>query len=154
MITAYRICGTKWVDSAFTGEGAKMAGGRWNSAGRPVVYCSSSLSLATLEILVHLEDRGVLTRHFSFFEILIPEDIITISDPNRLPAEWKDEAGEAATRALGDSWLRSMKSAVLGVPSAVTPGEVNYLLDPRHPDYRRIEIGAPNQFSPDPRLTV
>jgi len=47
-----------------------------------------------------------------------------------------------------------MKSAVLGVPSAVTPGEMNYLLDPRHPDYRRIEIGVPKRFSPDPRLTV
>lgn len=154
MITAYRICGTKWVGSAFTGEGAKMAGGRWNSAGRPVVYCSSSLSLATLEILVHLEDRGVLTRHFSFFEIRIPKNVVTISDPNRLPEDWTDEAGEAATRALGDSWLRSMNSAVLGVPSAVTPGEMNYLLDPRHLDYRRIEIGVPKRFSPDPRLTV
>jgi len=131
-----------------------MAGGRWNPTGRPLVYCSSSLSLATLEILVHLEDRGVLSRHFSFFEVRIPEQIVTILDPRRLPEDWKEGDGEAATRALGDTWLRSMKSAVLGVPSAVTPGELNYLLDPRHRDFGKIEIGPPRRFSPDPRLAV
>lgn len=154
MITAYRICGAKWVSSAFTGDGAKTAGGRWNSPGRPMVYCSASLSLATLEILVHLEDRGILTRYFSFFEIRIPVDIVTRLPLEMLPDDWKEDSREAVTRSLGDSWLRAMDSAVLAVPSAVTPGELNYLIDPRHPDFSKIEVAASHPFSPDPRLGV
>lgn len=152
MIAAYRICATKWKTSAFTGEGAKAAGGRWNSIGRPLVYCSSSLSLATLEVLVDLEDQNILARHFSFFEIQIPEEIVSVLDMERLAVDWKEDSGIAATRGLGDGWLLTMRSAVLGVPSAVTPGELNYLLDPKHPDFSRILSGPTTGFFPDPRL--
>lgn len=152
MISAYRICGTKWVSSAFTGEGAKLTGGRWNTSGVPAVYCASSLSLATLEVLVHLEDTEILANYFSYFRIEIPDSIVAALDTAELPENWKDESAMLATRALGDSWLQSMKSAVLSVPSAVTPGELNFLLNPRHPDFGKIGIGAVQTFLADPRL--
>lgn len=152
MIRAFRICGTKWESSAFSGEGAKIAGGRWNTGGLPVVYCACSLSLATLEILVHLEDPGVLSRHFSFFEIGFPEEILTEIVTSALPANWRDEGMIPVTAALGDRWLRAMTGAVLSVPSAVTHGESIFLLNPRHEDFAKITIGAPQRFDPDPRL--
>ncbi|MEP2775568.1 MAG: RES domain-containing protein [Luteolibacter sp.] len=152
MIPAYRICSTRYAFGAFSGEDAKMAGGRWNSPGLLMVYCSSSLSLATLEILVHLEEPEILARHFSYFEIAIPKAMIQPLDPAKIPSNWRFEGAFPQTSALGDAWLRSMKSAVLSVPSAVTPGEVNYLLNPRHPDYGKIRIGEEQRFEPDPRL--
>jgi len=152
MIPAFRICATRYSPTAFSGEGAKIAGGRWNSAGLPVVYCSSSLSLATLEILVHLEEPEILAHHFSFFEVGIPKELIETLNPAKLPPGWRAETTFPQTSALGDAWIRSMKSAVLSVPSAVTPGEVNFLLNPRHPDFGKIRIGEMQRFEPDPRL--
>ena len=66
MIRAFRLCKTKHLATAFTGEGARLNGGRWNSPGNSVVYTSASLSLATLEVLVHLEDPEPFTRLFSW----------------------------------------------------------------------------------------
>jgi RES domain-containing protein len=152
MISAYRICSTKWISSAFTGEGAKLAGGRWNSSGRPAVYCASSLSLATLEVLVHLEEPEILAHYFSYFHIEFPDFFVTDLDSGNLPENWKDESARLATRAIGDSWLKSMRSAVLSVPSAVTPGELNFLLNPRHEDFGKIVIESAQSFIPDPRL--
>ncbi len=152
MIRAFRLCGVKWESSAFSGEGARIAGGRWNSGGLPVVYCAGSLSLATLEVLVHLEDTGILSRYFSFFEIGFPEETVTSVGLSALPANWREESMIQATATLGDIWLRGMESAVLSVPSAVTPGETNFLLNPRHPDFGKIKTGSPQRFEPDPRL--
>ncbi|MGJ8634008.1 MAG: RES family NAD+ phosphorylase [Luteolibacter sp.] len=152
MISAFRLCANRYLSSAFSGEGAKIAGGRWNSDGRPMVYCASSLSLATLEVLVHLEEPEILERYFSYFEIRFPAEMVTETDLGALPKNWRSEDGLPATRSLGDEWLVSFGSPVLSVPSAVTPGELNFLLNPRHPDFRKIEIGNSETFSPDPRL--
>lgn len=59
-ITTWRICAPRYASTAYSGEGARIHGGRWNSKGRAVVYSSESLSLAVLEQLVHVEDPGVL----------------------------------------------------------------------------------------------
>ena len=53
-----RLSGTSWVE-VDNGEGARLWGGRWNEPGRPVVYASSTLSLAALEYLVHETDVWV-----------------------------------------------------------------------------------------------
>ena len=76
MIRAYRLCKTRHMAAAFTGEGARLNGGRWNSPGKAVVYTSSSLSLATLEVLVHLEDPDAFKRLFSWVPVEIPEDAV------------------------------------------------------------------------------
>ena len=48
----YRIAKTKHITD-LNGTGAKLFGGRWNEKGTPLVYTSSSISLAILESLVH-----------------------------------------------------------------------------------------------------
>lgn len=152
MIRAFRLCKTRHMAGAFTGEGARINGGRWNSPGKAMVYTSSSLSLATLEVLVHLEDPEVLGNLFSWASLEIPPDLLETLKPETLPAGWNDDESSRITRALGDAWLGSMRSAVLAIPSVVTPGEWNYLLNPAHPDFPRILIGTPQPFRPDPRL--
>lgn len=152
MIPAFRLCKTKFMDTAFSGEGARLNGGRWNSPGVPMVYTSSSLSLATLEVLVHLEDPGVFARLFSWVEIDIPGDLVERLDDSRLPKGWCADETNMSSRATGDEWIRSGRSAVLSVPSVVTPGEWNHLLNPAHPGFSKITIGPAKAFRPDPRL--
>jgi len=152
MIQAFRLCKTKHAASAFTGEGARLNGGRWNSPGVAVVYASSSLSLATLEVLVHLEDPEIFSRLFSWIPLEMPEAIIEELAEATLPAGWLDDEANAASRAVGDAWVRGGREAVLAVPSVVTPGEWNYLLNPAHAEFGKVRIGKSSPFRPDPRL--
>ena len=152
MIPAFRICKTRHMASAFTGEGARINGGRWNSPGKAMVYTSSSLSLATLEVLVHLEDPEILGSLFSWASLEISSGLLETLSPQNLPAGWNDSESSRVSRAIGDAWLRSMRTAVLAVPSVVTPGEWNYLLNPAHPEFPQIRVGESQQFRPDPRL--
>lgn len=152
MIRAFRLCKTKHLVSAFSGEGARINGGRWNSPGAAVVYTSSSLSLATLEVLVHLEDPEVLARLFSWVSLEIPDDTVKTLDLASLANGWDSDEVRPASQSVGDQWLRSMRSAALAVPSVVTPGEWNYLLNPFHSHFSSIRIGRFQPFRPDPRL--
>lgn len=152
MIRAYRITRAKYAAAAFDGEGARQFGGRWNSPGTPMVYTSSSLSLATLELLVHLEDMDVLRDLYVVIAVEFSESLVHRVEPDTLPAGWNGAQIAASTQQTGDRWIASSASAVLQVPSAVTPGEVNYLIHPGHPDFGRIEIGAPVGFAMDSRL--
>ena len=152
MISAFRICKTRHLATALSGEGARLNGGRWNSPGLPAVYTSSSLSLATLEVLVHLEDPELLANLFSWFPLEIPDDLVEWLDPGTLPPEWLNDEPGPASRTAGDGWLKSRRSAALAVPSVVTPGEWNILLNPAHPDFPKLLPGPAKPFRPDPRL--
>ncbi len=152
MTRAFRLCKTKFLTSAFSGEGARLNGGRWNSPGLAVVYTSSSLSLATLEVLVHLEDPDAFARLFSWIPLEIPENTIETLDESKLPTGWCADETSISSRSIGDAWLRTLRTAVLAVPSVITPDEWNYLLNPAHPRFPEIQIGGARSFRPDPRL--
>ena len=150
MTRAFRICMTRHLSTALTGEGAGRYGGRWNSPGNPVIYTSSSLSLATLEVLVHLEDPDQLAAGFSWIPLEIPDHLIE-SFPE-LPTGWAEDEPAAASQSIGDAWLKTARSAVLSVPSVVTPVELNYLINPAHKRFSEIVVGQPHSFRPDSRL--
>ncbi len=152
MIRAFRLCKTKFLASAFSGEGARLHGGRWNSPGLAAVYTSSSLSLATLEVLVHLENPDAFARLFSWVPLEIPGDLIERRDPATFPVRWRDDETNSSSQIVGDAWLRSTRTPAFEVPSVVTPGEWNYLLNPAHPRFPEILIGEARRFQPDPRL--
>lgn len=148
MLQAWRIVKEKHAATAFSGEGAAIAGGRWNSRGVRVVYASSTLSLAALESLVHL-NPPVLFKYVAF-QIEFPDDLIT--SPRSLPGDWALEPPSPSSKAIGDVWARAGQSAVLAVPTVIVPVETNYLLNPLHPDFKKISIGRPQPFAFDPRL--
>jgi len=150
MARSWRIVRAARAADAFSGEGARQFGGRWNSAGVPIVYASEHQSLAALEILVHLQPRLPLA--FVVFEIEIPDDLIARLPPAPLPQKWRVEPPDTGTMQIGDAWFRAAQSAVLAVPSAIVPEESNHLLNPQHSDYLRITIHPPRAFSFDPRL--
>lgn len=150
-VHAWRIVKRKYAKMAFSGEGARVFGGRWNSPGFPVVYTAGSHSLAALEILVHLEAYELLN-HYVVAEVEIDNSLITECDPSLLPRNWRADPPPAKTQAIGDEWLRERRSAVLQLPSAIIPSEAVLLLNPRHEDFAKIRFGKFEPFRFDPRL--
>ena len=151
MPTAWRIVKTRFAARAFDGEGARLYGGRWNSAGVRVVYTAGSVSLAVLEMLVHLENTDVLPA-YSLCAVCFDAAVVTTLDRSKLPANWRDSPSPPELLVLGDAWVASRTSAVLDVPSAVVESESNYLINPDHPDFASLVIEPPRRFTFDPRL--
>ena len=147
-LRAWRIVKAKHAATAFSGEGARLYGGRWNSPGVSLVYTSGTKALAALESLVHLNPPVI----FKYAAIPIEFDAALVEKVTALPADWNDMPAPPSTRAIGDLWAKQARSAVLELPSVIIPGESNYLLNPAHPDVKKISIGKSEPFSFDPRL--
>ncbi len=150
-VRAWRIVKHKYAKTAFSGEGARVFGGRWNSPGLPVVYAASSQSLAALEMLVHLEAYQLLN-HYVIAEVEMDQALITEIGIANLPRNWREDPAPAKAQAIGDAWLRAGRSAVLRLASAVIPNETVLLLNPRHDDFTKIRFGKFESFRFDPRL--
>ena len=150
-LTVWRICAARWAGNAFVGEGARRFGGRWSSRGTSLVYCSESRALAMLEVLAHVDAPELLAHtEWVLVSACVPGDLI--GRPARFPLNWRDFPAPAETRRFGDDWAAGGSSTALRVPSAVVPGEFNYLLNPAHPDFARISRGRPEPFAFDSRL--
>ncbi len=149
----WRICKRIYVDSSFSGNGGLKSFGRWHHRGNRIVYTSQSLSLAAIEIWVHVSPPHPLPTYLAV-PAEIPDDLaITEVEENALLQNWREvHPSPRNLRDLGTRWLRSLSSAVARVPSAVTPGEYNYLLNPLHSDFQRIVPGPPQPFRFDPRM--
>ncbi len=130
--------------------GARLAGGRWNHPGEAVVYVSSTLSLAALELFVHLDARSRTALQLVAIPVKIPDGLI--SEPPVLPHDWRTQPPPTETKSLGSKWMNSGESCVLRVPSVLIPVEDNYVIDPTHPGFTNITIGDPEVFSFDPRM--
>ncbi len=150
MARAWRIVKECHASTAFDGEGAWRFGGRWNSPGTRVVYCSANLSLAALENLVHLNPP--MAFKYVAMELEFDDRLIETVDAKSLPADWTEEPPPPSSMELGDRWVKEGRSAVLQLPSAIIPSEFNYLLNPSHRDFQKITIHKPVAFSFDPRL--
>ena len=135
-----------------SGIGAKVTGGRWNSKGVPVVYCATSIALATLET-VHYLRAGALPFNRFLVRIEVPASVWLarqVLDP--VPGGWDAiPAGRSARRA-GDNWSAAGKSALLVVPSVIVPDECNVLINPRHPDAAAITASTVRRWQYDPRF--
>ena len=130
------------------GEGARLAGGRWNFPGRPLIYASESLALCLAECLVHV--TGPLPINYHSFEILVPDDAFEYLDVTTFKRGWQRNLGY--TRTMGDQWLASGRSLALAVPSVVLPNSLNILLNPIHPRAVELRMMARKPFRFDPRL--
>lgn len=151
-ITAYRVIKARYTRQAFSGFGAHRYGGRWNTKGHAVVYTSESLSLALLEILVHLPRPRLLASHRAALAEIPAELIERIPT---LPRSWRTDVRK--TQAVGDSWLERSSSVVLEVPSVLYRcGDVvpkNFLINPLHAKIDEIDIGRFRALDIDPRIS-
>ena len=150
MLVVWRLLTARFANTAFTGDGARLYGGRWNRKGVPMVYAAGSQSLATLEMLV--QDDPLRARYV-MIPATLPNNLkIERIAVDELPADWRDRSAREYTQTVGTTWAKRKSSAVLAVPSVVIPAEHNYLLNPLHPSFAKIEIGEPQDFITDLRL--
>ncbi|NNN06131.1 MAG: RES family NAD+ phosphorylase [Elusimicrobia bacterium] len=153
MIRAWRLDKAKRTQAeSFSGEGARLSGGRWNRAGARAVYASESLALAALEKFVHTQEEG---RRMALvaYGLEIPESV-AVDRPRleRLPPNWRAQPAPAETQDFGAAWLIRREKAVLLIPSIIVPSEYNLLLNPEHRDFAKIKIISRVAFAFDSRL--
>ncbi len=149
--STWRITKEVHAKLAFSGEGARLFGGRWNSRGTALIYTAQSQSLAVLEMMVHLDSPELLHRYV-LFEVSITSSLVEVLDAAKSPQDWKANPAPQEVQAIGDDWVRSRRAPVLRVPSALVPSECSFLLNPAHPDFRKLHFGEPLPFQFDSRL--
>lgn len=137
---------------AFSGDGSVLQPGRWHLRGTRCVYASSTLSLASLEIMVHV-GGGRPPGNFVFFRVGLPDQVMVEQVPDALlRPDWRSSPGPLQLAEFGSNWVEEQRTAVLRVPSAVIPDEFNYIFNPLHPQFEMLVIADPLPFEFDMRL--
>jgi RES domain-containing protein len=136
----WRIEKSVFANEVRTGNGAQIHGGRWNSPGRPAIYCAGSLSLAMLEVLAHVSTEEDAGEKRVFFTVDVDDQWVEEIAMTDLPRSWRSALNVGPCRRLGDAWLGRGHSVALRVPSALVAGEFNGILNPVHPHYRKAAI--------------
>ncbi len=150
----YRLVTRRYASEAWTGSGANLYGGRWNHKGHPAVYVASSVSLAALEMLVHVHSERVLNQ-YDLFSIDVADKDIEYLDKKWLPPDWQENPAPLSTMDLGTAWLEANSAVALMLPSCVIPLENNAILNPQHPAFSKLlKTVKKHAFSFDPRLVV
>ncbi len=147
----YRLSKKKF-STVLSGEGAAITGGRWNSKGNAVIYTSNNCALSLLEKYVHLPS-GIMPKDFVMISIHIPNEVSRKKiDIKTLPPDWQNTGEIKKTKMIGDNFVARNSACILQVPSAIVPGEFNYLINPDHPDFSKIKIVERFTFPFDDRL--
>lgn len=143
----FRITSEKWAGILQSSGRAA----RWNSNGIFVTYTGASRALSSLEMLVHLGGEEIKNQ-FKVTVIEIPDDILIEKANQFYNEDWIEFENFYQSQEIGDEWVKSLRTAVLRVPSAIIKKEYNYLLNPQHPDFQKIKINEIENFHFDLRL--
>lgn len=147
----YRLSRKKY-SAELSGKGASMVGGRWNSRGTEIIYTAESRALAMAEVAVHLT-FATLPDDFVMVEIEIPDELkCSTVEVEELTKNWNAFPYLLKTQEVGDAFVRKLEFCLLKIPSAVVPGDHNYLINPKHADFNKIKITAVERFPFDARL--
>jgi len=141
-----------YARTPFDGEGAYRYGGRWSSPGTRLSYASEHQSLAMLEYFVHLgQDDPPGDLVLAVAEI--PDDLTREEvEPGDLPGDWRNPAPPPGLARFGDEFAHRGEHCLLLVPSVLVPSEHNCLINPAHPDYKRIGVREVEPLSYDSRM--
>lgn len=147
----FRLSKLSYIND-LSGYGAEKVGGRWNSKGIPALYTSASRALAVVEIAVHVP-FGIVPANYYLATIELPDDagILKINTAD-LPANWHTNPFIKATKKIGDDFIRNNGQLILQVPSATVVGDYNYLVNPRHSDFNKVQLKTKEAFVFDTRL--
>ncbi len=148
---AYRLSREKFA-ATLSGRGAALKGARWNSIGVELIYTAGNRSLAMAEVAVHFT-LATLPGDYMMTTIFIPDNIsiqkLNVSD---LPTNWNTFPHPSTTQTIGNKFIADNKFCILQIPSAVTQGDYNLLINPNHRDFKRIKIIATDKFPFDKRI--
>lgn len=146
----YRICKTEYSKQIL----ASGSPNRWNMRDQYVVYTSSTRSLSTLEMVVH---RNAISS-ISDYKILVisieaeSKNVHTI-DLQSLPENWRTLAAYSMLQNIGSEWYNKQESLLFKVPSAVIPQEYNFVINTKHPDFRKkVQLVSNEDYFWDKRL--
>ncbi|QWT21957.1 RES domain-containing protein [Bacillus sp. NP157] len=137
-----------------TGKGAETTGGRWNQKGTPMIYASTSLALAALEVVVHLP-RAPAPLNRYIIRIAVPDAMWEgrhSIDQASAPPGWDAEPAGLSSRQFGEDWVKRSDSCLHAVPSIVVPLEQNVLLNPAHPQSHALKAENLGKFTFDARI--
>ncbi|HEY5391846.1 MAG TPA: RES family NAD+ phosphorylase [Hanamia sp.] len=146
----YRLTTGKFAND-ISGTGAKINGGRWNPVGFAALYTSQNISLAILEILVRAT-KFTSPDSYTLTSFEIPDEGIYDIQLKKLKKNWKSDI--RYTQGIGEDFLNENKSFCLRVPSAIVPTENNFLLNPLHPDFKKLKIINSELLELDKRLMM
>ena len=147
----YRLSRKKYAD-VLSGKGAALSGNRWNSKGVEMIYTADSRALAMAEVAVHLSINR-LPKDYMMLEIEIPNSISAeILNIKKLSRGWNRHPPLAITQDLGDAFIEEGTHLFMKVPSAVVPGDFNYIINPYHKNFKKIKIINAVQFPFDERI--
>ncbi len=147
----FRLTRHKYI-SDFSGRGAAIRGARWNSMGTEIIYTAANRSLAMAEVAVHFS-LATLPDDYYMLTIHVPENTsIKTLQTQDLPARWNQFPHHKNTQIVGDDFIRANEYCLLRIPSVVTKGDHNILINPFHPEFSRIQINEEEKFPFDERL--
>ena len=150
-MTVFRIALRTHIND-LSGTGAKLYGGRWNRPGTAILYTSENRSLAALEYLVHLP-AAFAPADLAMATIQIPDDVSREEvEIGALPDRWRHFPAPPELADLGTSWAQASRTLLLRVPSAVVDQEFNILINPEHPEMKRVTLLRAEAFAFDDRL--
>ena len=146
----YRIAKKSYL-SDLSGTGAKLYGGRWNKVGLPLLYTSTHLSLAVLELLAN-QVRQLVDSSYGYIKLNVPDDQIKRLQATSLHPNWRLSPYHDSTIQLGSHWIQGQDSLALNVPSAVLAQEANILINPLHPSFNYIFVIETGELELDGRV--
>lgn len=151
MIT-FRLTSKKYLND-ISGKGAELHGGRWNSKGIRILYTSANIALCTAEVAVHLP-LGILPENYILQHIEFPSKKVKVLNESDLPKNWNKFPYDSKSRIIGDQFIDNNKFLILKLPSAVVPGEYNYLINPFHNLFKEVKLIKTEDYDFDKRLFI
>jgi RES domain-containing protein len=145
----YRIGDCRYIND-LSGKGAALYGARWNSTDIHMLYTAQSPALALLEAVVHIGKMP--NKNYCMAMIEMPGHSVTSLDADMLPADWHFNPAPVYLKMIGDNFISAAKYLALKVPSVVMTEESNYLLNPAHPLFSKVNIISQKVINIDQRL--
>jgi RES domain-containing protein len=146
----YHLGRTKFADQ-LSGEGAKLHGGRWNRIGHPCIYASETRALCILEYAANVSLEQ-LPLSLSITVYLIPDNSWKQFNENDLPKNWNEVPVTSEVKDWGTAHLQEKKFLAIKLPSVIIPTEYNFIINPLHPDFKKVKIKNIHSFTFDHRI--
>lgn len=152
MTRVFRVLRKAYARAPFDGEGAYLYGGRWSSPGTRLIYTSEHQSLAMLEYFVHLDPEDA-PDDLVLATAEVPDNVSREMIHSReIPAYWRETPAPPELAQIGDEFVKKAETCLLLVPSALAVNENNWLINPQHPEFKKIAMNPPESLSYDPRM--
>jgi len=150
---SFRIAKNRYAKD-LSGMGSRKYSGRWNQKGTNMLYSSENISLAVLETLVHV-DKANLPDDLQLVTLTFPDSVSCLEiNQKDLPQNWREYPASNNLAQMGSDWIDKAVSLLLKVPSVVIPAEKNILINPYHPEFRKVRIDEFKDFEFDDRFST